>query len=148
MSAFSLKFKKLSEYATVPTKRPGDAGFDLTAVSFTYLTGMKELYGSHVIEYDTGIGVAIPDGYVGLLMPRSSISTRGASLANSVGVIDSSYRGPVKIRLRMEFDTPPYQIGERLAQLVVVPILEGEFEEVDDLPPTTRGAGSFGSSGR
>ena len=87
----------------------------------------------------------IPRGYVGLLFPRSSVSNKGAWLANSVGVIDSGYRGPVKVRLYGP--KAPYQPGERVAQLMIMPVPYVSVQEVSELSDSQRGQGGFGSTG-
>lgn len=144
--------KKLSDKAVLPRRMSeGAAGFDLVATdNGTFLAS----YDS-TVEYDTGIAVAIPDGYVGLLFPRSSISNSQWSLANSVGVIDSDYRGPIKLRFRyhgvkhgieVTHDDVPYSVGDRIGQLVITPAPTVYFEEVDDLDDTTRAYGGFGST--
>ena len=138
-----VRFKKLIDKAFMPLKaHPGDAGFDLTAIS-------KELvdngdYG--YIEYDTGIAIEIPEGYVGLVYPRSSVSKTGHILANSVGVIDSNYRGSVKLRFKTIPDCKEYNIGDRVGQLIIAPCPEIEFVCVDELSETDRGSNGFGST--
>lgn len=131
-----IKIKKLTADAIIPRhETPGAAGVDL------YVTDYVEK--NYYTEYHTGLAVEIPEGYVGLLFPRSSISKQpGALLANSVGVIDSDYRGEIRCRFR----NAKYLIGERMAQLVVVPYSQIEFEEVFDLSETDRGEGGFGST--
>ena len=135
--------KKLSSDATIPTRaNPGDAGVDLVATSCKH--------DVHYIEYGTSLAVAIPDGFVGLLFPRSSVSNTNMVLANSVGVIDSSYRGEVKVRFKLTgpgYMAKTYAVGDRVAQLVIVPIVEAKVLEVQELPESKRGAGGFGSSG-
>lgn len=139
-----VKIKKLHDNAIIPKKaHQHDAGFDLVAVSKEVID--EEAYG--FIEYDTGIGLEIPEGYVGLIYPRSSISKTGHILANSVGVIDSSYRGSIKVRFKTIPDCAEYVPGDRVAQLIIMPYPEIEFEEVEDLSSTDRGSGAFGSSG-
>jgi len=136
-----INFKKLDDKAVVPQHMTeGAAGMDLTAISME----MTDKY----VEYDTGLAVAIPAGYVGLLFPRSSISKMEMSLANSVGVLDSDYRGSIKLRLRYKQPIPTYlyAVGERVAQLVVVPYTQVEPQVVDILPTTDRGDGGFGST--
>lgn len=134
-----IKFKKLQENAIIPAyANEGDAGMDLVAANITY--------EASYIEYGTGLAVAIPKGYVGLLFPRSSISKKDLSLCNSVGVLDSGYRGQVKLRFKGS-NLDVYQIGERIAQLVVVPIPQCNPVVVDELDVTERGDGGFGSSG-
>lgn len=136
-----IKFKALHPNAVLPSRvHIFDAGLDLTAVSMTE----SDLF----IEYDTGIAVAIPEGYVGLVVPRSSVTKTGMMLGNSVGIIDSQYTGPIKIRYKvLDDDSRPYSPGDRIAQLVVVPILLDDGMFVDELPVSLRGSGGFGSTG-
>ena len=98
----------------------------------------------------TGLAVAIPEGHVGLVAPRSGLAVRhGIGVVNGPGVVDAGYRGEVHVLL-INHSTVPFEFerGERIAQLVVVPVVEQEFEEVDVLPPTRRGDDGFGSTGR
>ena len=97
----------------------------------------------------TGIAVAIPDHYVGIVAVRSSMGVRnGISLSNGIGVIDADYRGPLGVGLRNNQGDPyTIQPGDRVAQLLVVPVACPEIEIVDELPPTERGEGGFGSTG-
>jgi dUTP pyrophosphatase len=138
-----VKIKKLHPSAVIPEySRTGDAGLDLTSVDKTE----NAMY----IEYDTYIAVEIPEGYVGLLYPRSSISKYHLLMANSVGVVDSNYRGSIKIRFKKTstnaYETV-YNIGDRVAQLIIMPYPTIEFQEVEDVSETERGEGAFGSSG-
>ena len=137
-----IKFKKTHPLAVIPKRgTSGAAGFDLTAV----ILDVKET----TLKYDTGIAVEIPPGYVGLLFPRSSVCKTGLSLANSVGVIDSDYRGSISFVFYK--DVPciaPYLPGDRIGQLVIVPIPEVDFVEVEELSETERGKGGYGSTGR
>ncbi len=98
--------------------------------------------------YGTGLSIEIPEGYVGLIFPRSSICKTTMTLTNSVGVIDSGYRGELKAIFRLtgphEMD---YKIGDRIGQLMIVPIPTVEIEEVTELSTSIRGTGGFGSSG-
>lgn len=97
----------------------------------------------------TGIAVAIPPGYAGLVTPRSGLAARhGISIVNGPGLVDAGYRGEVKVVL-VNLSTEPFEIlrGDRIAQLVVVPVAVQEFVEVAELPDTTRGSGGFGSTG-
>lgn len=97
-----------------------------------------------------GIAAAVPSGYVGILAVRSSMGIRwGVGMTNGIGVIDSDYRGPLRVMLR-NFSEEAYTVepGDRVAQLLVVPVLCPEVEVVDELPETARGEGGFGSTGR
>jgi len=98
----------------------------------------------------TGLAVAIPAGYVGLLAVRSSMGIRhGVTLSNGVGVIDSDYRGEIIVALTNLSDTPyTIQPGDRVAQLVISPVVQAQISLVDELDETDRGAGGFGSTGR
>ena len=98
----------------------------------------------------TGLAVAVPDGYVGILAVRSSMGVKNrVSLSNGIGVIDSDYRGPLRVALHNFGDTYyMVQPGDRIAQLLVVPVLRPEIEVVEELPETARGSQGFGSTGR
>lgn len=98
----------------------------------------------------TGLAVAVPDGYVGILAVRSSMGVRnGVGMSNGIGVIDSDYRGPLGVALHNLRNTEyVVQPGDRIAQLLVVPALRPEIEVVEELPETARGANGFGSTGR
>ena len=138
-----VKFKKLIPEAVVPSyAKPGDAGLDLVATSKIYDDEKEKLV------FGTGLAVEIPAGHVGLLLPRSSIVKTLLSLANSVGVIDSGYRGEIKI----VFDPghrpkKNYEVGDRIAQLIIMPFPSIEAVEATELSDTARGSGGFGSTG-
>jgi dUTP pyrophosphatase len=137
-----VRFKKLSEKAATPSyAKPGDAGLDLVAISKTDCDSY--------IEYGTGIAVELPEGYVGLVFPRSSISSKSLALSNSVGVVDSGYRGEIKFRFKATptFHQHHYEVGDKIGQLVIMPYPQIELEEVLVLNETVRGTGGFGSSG-
>lgn len=142
MDNLKIKFKKLNPNAVMPKQgTTGAAGFDLTAVSIE----VKE----NTLKYDTGIAVEIPPGYVGIVSPRSSVCKTGLSLANSVGVIDSDYRGSISLVFyKPAVCIVPYLPGDRIGQLLIVPIPEVEFVEVEELSETERGAGGYGSTGK
>jgi len=136
-----VKFKKLHDKAVIPTiANPGDAGSDLTATSIEH-----EL--NSIIRYGTGIAIEIPIGYVGLIYPRSSIYKKQLVLSNCVGVIDSGYRGELMLRFWGDREAEIYKVGDRIGQLVIMPIPSVEFEEVEELEDTERGEGGFGSTG-
>lgn len=135
-------YRKMHPDAQVPKHMSdGACGADLVAIS------KESAYP--FVEYDTGIAVAIPDGYVGLLFPRSSVSKTNWSMANSVGVIDSDYRGSIRMRFRTGENrmSLPYKVGERIGQLVIVPCPTINFSEVESLSETDRGVGGFGHTG-
>lgn len=136
-----VNIKKLDEDAVIPKyAKEGDAGLDLTAVSMEE----TELY----YEYGTGIAVEIPRGYVGLLFPRSSVTNKDLILKNSVGIIDSSYRGEIKLRfLKTSTFADIYEEEERVGQLLIMPYPEVEFNEVEELNETERSSDGFGSTG-
>ena len=141
-----LKFKRLSEKAIMPIRaHEGDAGIDLTCTDIT-----QELNECHqlILVYHTDLAVEIPEGYVGLLFPRSSIAAKSLSLTNSVGVIDSGYRGEIMGKMRSTTDVVPaiYRPGERFAQLVIVPIAQYTITEAAELTESDRGEGGYGSS--
>lgn len=139
-----VKVKKLNENAIIPSyAKLGDAGLDITT------TGINEATESY-IEYKTGLAIEIPEGFVGLIFPRSSISKTDLILANSVGVIDSGYRGEIKLRFKIskEGDINIYEKGDKIGQLIIIPYPQIELEEVKELSSTERGEDSFGSSGR
>lgn len=142
-----LKIKRLTEDAILPIRaHKGDAGIDLTC---TTITQEINECGQLSIIYHTGLAMEIPEGYVGLLFPRSSISNKSLMLTNSVGVIDSGYRGEVMAKMRSTTDVVPaiYKPGEKFAQLVLVPIPEYTITEIAELSETERGEGGFGSTG-
>lgn len=137
--------KKLNEKATIPKyAKEGDAGMDLTAVERKFVDEKKYGY----IEYDTGLAFEIPDGYVGLIFPRSSVSETGLILANAVGVVDSKYRGSVKCRFKYIPDCELYSVGERVAQMIIMPYPIVKIIEKEQLSETDRGDGGFGSTGK
>lgn len=141
-----VRFKKLVPEAVAPYQATdGSAGWDLTATTKELDQGKKAIYG-------TGLSVEIPKGYVGLLFPRSSIHKKGLRLSNSVGVIDSDYRGEIKAvfdRLSIwPYEWELYQIGDRICQLIILPVPTIEWEESEELTNTTRGEGGYGSTGR
>jgi dUTP pyrophosphatase len=149
--------KKNYPDAKLPTySKEGDAAMDLYAHSIKpNVEANRDAY----MEYDTGISVKIPEGHVGLLFPRSSISKTPYILANSVGVVDSNYIGAVKLRFKVDatliqhdlmgnIDLETYSVGDRIGQLMIVPIPTIQLKEITELPDTNRGAGGFGSSGK
>ena len=139
-----VKFKKLNKLAVLPSyAKHGDAGMDITATSKNYDDGLNTL------TFRTGLAVEIPEGHVCLLFPRSSICKTQLSLANSVGVLDSGYRGEIKFMFRAG-DRPVknYEIGDRIGQILILPYPTIETEWADELSSTERGTGGFGSSGK
>lgn len=139
------KIKKLIETARIPVRATiGSAAFDLYATS---IIPSEEQISYGYLEYGTGICVEIPVGYVGLIYSRSSISNTGLILANGVGVVDSDYRGEIKLRFKYVKDSIMYHIGDKIGQLMVIKLPNVEFEEVVELSSTERGSGAFGSTG-
>lgn len=135
-----IKYKKLSKDAVAPNRAHlTDAGFDLTCT--------RIVYGGDYISYGTGLAFEIPEGHVGLLFPRSSIFKKDLVLSNSVGVIDSGYRGEVMFKFRCFEGGRAYEVGDRIGQLIVVPYPAVEYEEVDELSDSDRGEGGYGSTG-
>lgn len=141
-----VKIHLLNSKAQMPTKGSKySAGHDLYSICDEMVT-----IGPHeTIKMKTGIALEIPEGYVGLLYARSGIATkRGLRPANAVGVIDSDYRGEVMVALHNDTDQLQFvEPGERIAQLVITPYLNVEFQETKTLSDTQRGDGGFGSTG-
>jgi dUTP pyrophosphatase len=139
-----VKIKKLSENAVIPTyAKNGDAGMDIIATSIIN----EETFQ---ITYGTGISMEIPNGFVGLIFPRSSVRKTDLSLSNCVGVVDSGYRGEIQATFRKHkgVASNKYEVGDRIAQIMIIPHPPIEFEEVEELSDTERGEGGFGSTGK
>jgi dUTP pyrophosphatase len=161
----NIKIKKLDANAVIPAyAKQGDAGMDITAVSKIY-----DKDGN--VSYGTGLAFEIPEGYVALLFPRSSNSKKELVLSNSVGVLDSGYRGEVFFKFKpvpffsgdgltanVDSDTyyatglgmddvEDYNVGDRIGQIIVLPYPQVTFVEVDKLSSSERGTGGFGSTG-
>jgi dUTP pyrophosphatase len=138
-------FKKLVPEAQKPKfGKPGDAGADLTTTSITSHKDGQLIYG-------TGIAVEIPEGMVGLVFPRSSIRNTDLVMANSVGVIDSGYRGEIMVTFNLKNPWSPddvYKVGDRIAQLVIIPVPLAKYVEVEELSETQRGQQGHGSTGK
>ena len=136
-----IKIKRLHPNAVLPKyAKAGDAGMDLTAVSL-------ELINTDYIKYNFGLSFEIPDGFVGFIFPRSSCYKQDQILSNCVGVVDSGYRGEVSAVMIGTTDKS-YKVGDRVAQLIVMPIPYVQFDEVNELSDTERGAGGYGSTGK
>jgi dUTP pyrophosphatase len=141
----TLRFRRLSAAARPPAQaHDGDAGYDLHAAeAVTIAPGERASVG-------TGIAVAIPAGQAGLVVPRSGLAARhGISVVNAPGLIDSGYRGELRVLLLNTDLSEAFAVeaGDRIAQLVLVDVGTPELEEVDELDETARGAGGFGSTG-
>ncbi len=142
----TLRFRRLKVAARPPTQaHEGDAGYDLHAAeAVTIAPGERASVG-------TGIAVAIPEGHAGLVVPRSGLAARhGISVVNAPGLIDSGYRGELRVLLLNTDRAEPFEVepGDRIAQLVLVAVETGGLEEVSELDETARGVGGFGSTGR
>lgn len=144
MHALKILVKQLDPDLPLPRHATGgDAGVDLYArETGTIWPGERKLV-------PTGIAVAVPSGYVGLIAPRSGLAIKyGISLVNSPGVLDSGYRGEIQaVMVNGGDEAFDYKRGDRIAQLVVVPYAHQQFEVVEDLPDSDRGEGGFGSTG-
>lgn len=142
-----ISFRILHPEATLPSRaHAGDAGVDLVSVDDAHL----EPRGGRALV-STGLSVAIPLGFAGFVLPRSGLAIRhGVTCANAPGLIDSGYRGEIKIALINLDSTEGYDVrkGDRVAQLVVMPVTHFESHESGDLGASERGQGGFGSSGR
>jgi dUTP pyrophosphatase len=137
-------FKKLVQEAQKPKfGKPGDAGADLVATSVDFSRKNQVVYG-------TGLAVEIPEGMVGLVFPRSSVRNYDLSMSNSVGVIDSGYRGEIMVTfniLNLHTVENSYQVGDRIAQLIIIPVPLAKYVEVEELSETERGIAGHGSTG-
>ena len=151
-----VKIKKLHKDSILPTRAHAtDAGYDLYAHSKSYDDDGNVVYGS-------GVAMEIPQGYVGLVFPRSSNAKKDLILSNSVGVIDSGFRGEISFKfkpcamydkymltwLKDVSESRLYEIGDRIGQIIIMPYPEIEFVEVDELSDSERGDGGYGSSGK
>ncbi len=146
-----VKIKRLVEDAVIPAyAHATDAGLDLVATSYEY----KDDIRCHV--YGTGLAIEIPDGYVGLLFPRSSNRKTEAYLCNHVGVVDSGYRGEVMFSFKtrdyngekIQQLHKPYEVGDRIGQLIIMPYPKIKFIEVYELSDSDRGTTGHGASGK
>lgn len=141
MKEILLKIKFTHPDATLPAQAyPEDACWDICS---TVIKDQNDLY----IEYGTGLSMAIPDDYVGLLFPRSSVSNHDLLMSNCVGVIDAGYRGEVTVRFRSRLGLRIYRAGDKVAQLMVIQRPRLKLEIVQDLPDSIRGRRGYGSSG-
>lgn len=149
----NIRIKKMHPEAKIPRyAKPGDAGLDLTATSKWHDDDGNVCYGF-------GLAFEIPEGYAGFVFPRSSNSKKFLAMSCSVGVVDSGYRGEVTAKFKPSviyrdehnIDTPyepsEYEIGDRVAQLLILPYPKINFIESEELTETERGVGGYGSSG-
>lgn len=143
MKNIKVKIKKLNENAVIPSyAKPGDAGMDMTATSMSFDNDGNIVYG-------TGIAMEIPQGYVGLVFPRSSCSKMDLVLSNCVGVVDSGYRGEITAKFKpIGEHSKKYSVGDRVCQIIIMPYPQIEFVESEELSQTSRGDGGYGSTGR
>lgn len=144
MMVMEVKIKRLYEHVDIPEKATkGAAGFDLVAIDYRYD------HNNHYHEYGTGLSIELPQNYEAQIRPRSSISKNSLVLVNSPGTIDSDYRGEIIVRFKEIDDRGVlYNVGDRIAQLVIQEIPEVNFVEVTELASTDRGSGGFGSTGK
>lgn len=134
-----IKIKKVHPDAIIPKyAHPGDAGMDVFAVS------KKET--EKFVEYGTGLSFEVPLGYAMLVFPRSSVTNKDLMLKNSVGILDSGYRGELFLKFT-RFGEEDYKIGDKIGQIMILPFPTVEFEETDELSESSRGTGGFGSTG-
>ena len=141
-----VRIKKLNENAVIPSyAKDGDAGMDLVATRIISNTTFD-------VSYGTDLAMEIPNGFVGLVFPRSSIRKYELALSNSVGVIDSGYRGELQATFNKinndSVSENDYKVGDRIAQIMIIPYPPIEFDEVAELSDTERGDGGFGSTGK
>jgi len=144
-----VKIKKLHPDTVIPVyAKPGDAGLDLVATEKLTETAKQ-------VSYGTGLAVEIPEGYIGLVFPRSSVRKYELELSNSVGVIDSGYRGEIQLTFNKtivgDIYAPSaniYEKGDKIGQLIILPYPTINLVEVDELSETERGEGGFGSTGK
>lgn len=142
-----IKFKKLSPLARVPVySSTSAAGADLCALEGEDIT----ILPGETVFIHTGLAMEIPEGYAALIFARSGLaSKRGLAPANKVGVVDPDYRGEFMVALHNHSSLPQTVAGgERIAQMVIVPFIRGEFIQSDTLSETERGSGGFGSTGK
>jgi dUTP pyrophosphatase len=146
INKLTIKIKKLNPNAVIPSySKDGDAGMDLVSTEIISET-------TEQITYGTGISMEIPKGHVGLVFPRSSIRKYDLALTNCVGVIDSGYRGELQATFKKTNwlkgnESEKYQIGDRIAQIMIIPYPNINFIEVGELSSSDRGEGGFGSTG-
>lgn len=123
---------------------PGDAGADLVS------TDAVRIAPGQRVTVGTGVALALPDGYAGFVVPRSGLAARhGITIVNAPGTVDAGYRGEIRVTLLNTDSSEPYEVavGDRIAQLVLVPVARASFVPVAELPESVRGTGGFGSTG-
>lgn len=142
-----INIKLFNEYAKMPTRgSAAAAGYDLYAASDSYI----EIQPHETVKVDTGIAIEIPEGYFGGIYARSGLATKqGLRPANAVGIIDSDYRGPLIVALHNDTSKAQrIEAGDRIAQLIIQPYLNVNFNVVNELTDTVRGDKGFGSTGK
>lgn len=142
-----LRIKRLCSWVDLPQRQTeGSAGYDLQACIPEPVT----LSPGESAVFPTGLAAEIPGGFAGMIFTRSGLGVKhGVAVSNGVGVIDSDYRGEIRVGLTNLSDTPyTVQPGDRIAQLAVMPVVQAELERVDSLDETGRGTGGFGSTGK
>tara|TARA_Y100000034_G_C6759983_1_gene338414 strand:+ start:234 stop:683 length:450 start_codon:yes stop_codon:yes gene_type:complete len=141
----TLKYYSTANHPPLKAATKGSAGLDIRVI------GDHHIKPSHHRDLNTGLHVEIPQGYVGIVVPRSSTGRKGFRLSNTVGVIDSDYRGEIILNCRTEQDTTlELKDGDRIAQMLIIPIAKVYTQAVrslDELTTTTRGKAGFGSTG-
>ena len=147
MSELEILATRLDKSLSLPQRaQPGDAGLDLyAAINITLEAG-----GGRALV-PTGLAISIPEGYAGFVQPRSGLALKhGVTCLNTPGLIDSGYRGELKVILVNTDPAQSYEVkkGERIAQLVIQEVAQTRLKEVDELPPSDRGEGGFGSTGK
>lgn len=139
-----VKVKRLVDNAVIPSySKVGDAGMDLTITKIIENTSFS-------VSYGFGIALEIPKNFVGLVFPRSSVRNQDLILSNCVGVIDSGYRGEIQATFKKTsgLDSIKYNVGDRGAQIIILPYPQVTMIESNDLSDTDRGTGGFGSTGK
>lgn len=137
-----VKVKKLNKAAVIPKyAKNGDVGLDLTAIN-------KWVDENDNFCYGTGLAVEIPEGHFGMLVPRSSCSNTKLIMSNSIGIIDSGYRGEIIAKFKAHNHiSKNYEVGDRIAQLIIMPYPHITLIETNELSETERGTGGYGSTG-
>lgn len=147
MSELEILATRLDKSLSLPQRaQPGDAGLDLYAA----IDATLEAGGGRALV-PTGLAISIPEGYAGFVQPRSGLALKhGVTCLNTPGLIDSGYRGELKVILVNTDPAQSYEVkkGERIAQLVIQEVAQTRLKEVDELPPSDRGEGGFGSTGK
>ena len=139
----NIRFKKLHPEAKMPRKATdGAAGFDLVCTEIEWDAEHR------IAKHHTGLAIELPENHVGLLFPRSSISKTNLRVANTTGIIDSDYRGEITLVCDVaDKGFKNYSTGDRIGQLVIMPLPSVSWEESEELSETTRGTGGYGSTG-